>query len=77
MHNLYDVIEIDNYFILKTFQIFHIREYSCFVYQVGLKTCRTNLILAKNFKTNIILITKYLNLDWSIAKSVFFYKKND
>ena len=35
---------MDNYIILKTLQNFHFREYSIFVYQVGIKYMR-NLIV--------------------------------
>ena len=35
-----DVIEIDNYVILETLQNSHFWEYSFFVNQFGLKTCR-------------------------------------
>ena len=61
MRNSYDVIEIDNYVILNTLQNFHLREYSIFVYQVGLKHAEPNFGII--FKTNTILITKYLNLN--------------
>ena len=39
--NFYDIIETDNYAILSTMHNFHFQEYSIFVYQFGLKTCRT------------------------------------
>ena len=39
MQNSYDVTEVDNYVILNTFQNFHFREYSIFVYQFWTKTC--------------------------------------
>ena len=74
MRSSYDVIEIDNYVILNTSQNFHFREYSIFVYKFGLKTCRTKKS-GIIFKTNTILITKYLNLNWSIVKSSVFYQK--
>ena len=41
MRNSYDNIEIDNYVILNTLQIINFQEYSIYVYQFGLKTCRT------------------------------------
>ena len=59
----YYVIEIDNYVILNTLQNFYFQEHSIFVYQFGLKI----------FKTNTILIAKYLNLNWNIVKSSIFY----
>ena len=59
MRNSYDVIEVDNYVILNTLQNFHFREYSFFVYQ------HAEHNIGKIFKNNIILITKYLNLDWN------------
>ena len=70
MRNSYDVIEIDNYAILNTLQNFHFLEYSIFVYQVGLKHVEPNF--GKFFKTNTILIPKYLNLNWNIVKSYIF-----
>ena len=66
MRNSYDVIEIGKYVILSTLQNFNFREYSIFVYRFGLKHAETNI--GKMFKTNTILITKYLN----IVKSFFF-----
>ena len=57
----YDVIEIDNYVILSVLQNLHFREYSIFVYRFGLKHAKPNI--GKLFNTNIILITKYLNLN--------------
>ena len=73
MHNYYDVIEIDNDVILNTLQNFHFGEYSIFVYQFGLKHAKPNI--DKVFKTNISLITKYLNLNWNIVKFYFLPKK--
>ena len=75
MWNSYDVIEIDNYVILKTLQNINFREYSIFVYQFGLKHAEPNF--GKIFKINTILITKYLNLQWNIVKNDTFYRKND
>ena len=72
MRNSCDVIEIDNYVILNTLQNFHIREYSHFVYQFGLKHAEPNF--GKIFKTNTILNTKYLNLKLNIVKSYTFYQ---
>ena len=70
----YDVIEIDNYVILSTLQNLHFREYSIFVYRFGLKTYQT--LYTQNIKhTNIILITKYLNLNLNIVKKLIFYLK--
>ena len=66
MRNSYDVIEIGKYVILSTLQNFNFREYSIFVYRFGLKHAEPNI--DKMFKTNTILITKYLN----IVKSLFF-----
>ena len=73
MRNSYDVIEIDNYIILSTLQNFHCREYSICVYRLGLKHAIS--IIGKLFKTNIILIMKYLNLNWNIVKSLIFIWK--
>ena len=74
MPNSYDVIEIYNYVILNTLENFHFKEYSIFVNQFGLQT-KPNI--GKIFNANIILITKYLYLNWNIVKSfIFFYKKN-
>ena len=67
MRNSDDVIEIDNHVIFNTLQHF-ISENVFFVYQVGLKQVEPNI--RKIFKTNIILITKYL-----IVKSFIFYQK--
>ena len=63
MRNSYDVIEINNYVILNTLQNFHFREYSIFI----LKHAELNF--GKIIKTNIILITKYLDLNWNNEKS--------
>ena len=73
MPNSYDVIEIDNYVILNTLRNFHFQEYSIFVDQFGLKHSKPNI--CKIFNANIILITKYLNLNWNIVKSFIFYQK--
>ena len=71
MRNSYDVIEIDKYVILSTLQNFHFREYSIFVCLFELKYAEPNI--GKIFKTNIILIAKYLN--WNIVKSLIFIHK--
>ena len=73
MRNSYEVIEIDNYVILNTLQNFHFQEHSSFVYQFGLKHAEPNI--GKIFKTNTILITNYLNLNWNIVKSSIFTEK--
>ena len=70
MRSSYDAIEINNYVILNTSQNFHFREYSICVYKFGLKHAEPNI--GKIFKTNTILITKYLNINWSIVKSFIF-----
>ena len=70
MRNSYDVIEIDNHVIFNTLQNFYFCEFYIFVYQVGLKHAEPNI--RKIFKTNIILITKYL-----IVKSFIYYQKNN
>ena len=70
MRNSYDIIEIDNHVIFNTLQNFYFWEFYIFVNQAGLKHAETNI--GKTFKTNIILITKYL-----IVKSSIFYQKND
>ena len=73
MCNSYDVIEIGKYVILITLHDFHFQVYSLFVYRFGLKHAEPNI--GKIFKNNIILITKYLDLNWNIAKSLFFTLK--
>ena len=75
MRNSYDVIEIDNYVIFNTLQNFHFREYSILSINLDLKHAEPNF--GKIFKTNTILITKYLNLNWNIVKSYTFYRNND
>ena len=70
MPNSYDVIEIDKYVILSTLQNFYFQEYSIFVYRFGQKNAKPNI--DKIFKTSIILITKYVILNWNIVKSLFF-----
>ena len=75
MRSSYDIIEIDNYVILNILQNFHFLEYSIFVYKFGPEHAKPNI--GKIFKINTILITKYLNLNWNIAKSSIFYRKND
>ena len=62
MRNSYDVIEVDIYV------------YYIFVYRFELKHAEPNII-SKIFKTNIILIMKYLNLNWNIVKSLIFILK--
>ena len=64
-------IEIDKYVILSSLQNYHFREYSLFVYRFGQKHAKPNI--SKIFKTNIILITKYLHLNWNIVKSFIFF----
>ena len=60
MRNSYDVIKIDNYSKLNDCRIF-ISENSLFLsINLDLKHGETNI--RKIFKTNIILMTKYLNL---------------
>ena len=73
MRSSYYVIEIDNYVILNTMQNFHFQEDSIFFYKSGLKHAKPNI--GKIFKTNTILITKYLNLNWNIVKSSIFLLK--
>ena len=74
MRNSYDVIEID-FVILKTVQIFFISENILFLsINLDLKHAEPNI--GKIFKTNINLITKYLNLNCNIVKSSIFYRKN-
>ena len=70
MRNSYDVIEIDNYIILSTLQNLHLGEYSIFVLQFGLRHAKPNIGKILNY--NIILITKYLNLNKNIVKPLFF-----
>ena len=64
----YDAIEIEKYIILKTLQDIHF-QYFIFVNPVGLKHFG-------KYMSNIILITKYLNLEWNLVKS-FFYQIKD
>ena len=73
MRSSYDVIEIDNYVTLNTLQNFHFQEDSIFVYKFGLEHAKPNV--GKIFKTNTILITKYLNLNWNIVKKFYFLLK--
>ena len=68
MRNSYDVIEIHNCVIFNTFAEFLFLRIIYFLYQVGLKHANPNI--GKIFKTNIILIIKYL-----IVKSFIFYQK--
>ena len=49
------------YVIMSKLLNFHFQEYSIFVYRFGLKHAEPNI--AKIFKIDIILITKYLNLN--------------
>ena len=74
MRNFYEDIKIDNYVILNTLQNLNFGENSIFIYRFGLKHAKPNI--DKIFKTNIILITTYLNLNWNIVKS-FIFTKND
>ena len=71
MRNSYDVIEMNNYVILNTLQNFYFGEYSFFSIKLDKKLAEPNI--GKIFKTIIILMTKYLNLKWNIAKSFIFY----
>ena len=76
MHNSYDVIGIDNCVILNKLQNFHFVKYSILVYQFGLKHAEPDI--CQIFKTDIILIIKYIYLNWNIVKQIVFYqKKND
>ena len=72
MHHSFDVIKIDNYVIFKTLQnlslFFNFFGFN-FVYPVGLKTCQTQHQL--DIKTSFILITNYLNLNWSVYILLF------
>ena len=62
-HNSYDASEIDKNVILNTLRTFHFREYSIFVYQLGLKHAEPNI---GNF-LRIILFNKNLNPSWNIV----------
>ena len=73
MRNSYEDIKINNYVILNTLQNFNFGENYFFIYRFGLKHAKP--IIVKIFKTNIILITTYLNLNWNIVKSFIFYQK--
>ena len=75
MCNSYDVIEIDNYVISNTLQIF-ISKNIFICLSIWTKNM-PNQILAKYFKTNTFFITKYLNLHWNIVKSTFYRKMTD
>ena len=70
MCNSYDVIEIDNYVILSTFQSLRFREHSSLSIDLEYKHAKPNI--GKIFKTSIVLITKYLNLNWNIVKPLIF-----
>ena len=61
MRNFYDVIEIDNYVILNTLQNFIVEKILFLSINLVSKHAKHNI--GKIFKTNIILITKYLNLN--------------
>ena len=70
MRNSYDVIEIDNYVILSTLQNLHFRERSLLSIDLDYKHAKP--YIGKIFKTSIVLITKYLNLNWTIVKPLIF-----
>ena len=69
MRNSFDVIEIDNYVILSTFQ----RIIYLLSIKLDLKHAEPNI--GKIFKTNIICITKYLNLNKNSVKVQFLLQK--
>ena len=71
MRNSYDVTEIDNYVILIHCRIFISENILFLSINLDLKHAEPNF--GKIFKTNTILITKYLNLNWNIVKSYTFY----
>ena len=60
-------LKFDIYLIFNTLQNFHFREYSFLSINLDLKHAKPNF--GKIFKTNTILITKYLNLNWNIVRS--------
>ena len=74
MCNSYDVFEIDNYVISSTLQTYHFREYSIFVYQLGLKHAEPNI--EKIFETNIIFDYKISLSYLEYCKKFNFYFKN-
>ena len=67
MHDYYDVIEIDNYVILKTLHICILENILFLSINLDLKHAKPNI--GKVCWTNIILITKYLILNWKIVIS--------
>ena len=70
MRSSNDVIEIDNYVILSTFRVF-ILENILFLY-IDLVEIQAEPNISKLFKTNIIMITNYHNINWNIVKSLIF-----
>ena len=69
----YDVIEIDNYFILNILQNILFREYSNFVYQFGLKTCRTKF--RQNSYDQCYFDNKISQSSLEYCKNFTFYQK--
>ena len=73
MRNFYGVIETDNYVILNTLQNFISKNILFLFINLDKKHAKPNI--GKFFKTNIILITKYPNLNLNIEKRFIFYQK--
>ena len=74
MRNSYGVIAIDNFVILNTFQNFYIPRTFFFCLLIWTRK-HVEPNIGKIFKTNTILITKYLNLNWNIVKSSIINEK--
>ena len=71
MHSSHDVIEFYNYVILNPFRIFISKNISFLFIQLNSKHVKPNI--GKMFKTNNILVTVYLTLDWNNVKKGFFF----
>ena len=73
MHTFYDVIDIDNYVSFNALQNFISENIYLFSDQFDSYHVKPNIV--KIFTTHFILITKHLNLNWNIVKSLFFSQK--
>ena len=71
MRNSYDVIEIDNYVILSTWKNFYISE-NILLLSIDMYYKHAKPNIGKIFKISIVLVTKYLNLNWNIVKPFIF-----
>ena len=71
----YYVIEIDNSTSFESIVVFFISVNILFL-SINLVLKHAEPSISKIFKNNIILISKYLNLNWNIVnKLLFFYPK--